>query len=171
MVRKISILSDIAFNTFVDVNKVEHRGIKGVSKKIIEKLSKEGYALKFICEAKKVNKDASFVVEPVVLAKDNIIANIKNEFNCVVFEGKTNGKLAFVGKGAGSYPTASAIVSDLYLIKEKNANDCLDLSKSIQYVKRNEDEYLIYDEQRNVMIKVNNKDELKDKFYIRIFKE
>ena len=48
-------------------------------------------------------------------------ASIKNEFNAVLFTGSTNGDLMFYGKGAGSIPTATAIVSDLVSILENRS--------------------------------------------------
>lgn len=164
MVRKISILSDIAYNTFIDVNKVEHRGIKGITKEFIEKANKNGLVLKFICESKIKDNYVSLIVEPVLFKKDNIISNTKNEFNCVIFEGKSNDKLAFVGKGAGSLPTASAILSDIYLIKDNNAN-YLDLSKKVVYCEKNDNDYLELCDDGTF------KKAKKEKFYARVFME
>ena len=163
MVRKISILSDIAYNTFIDVSQVVHRSIKGITKEFIDKLKEKGYVLKFICESKLDAGNVSLVVEPVIFKKDNIISSTRNEFNCVIFEGKTNDKLAFVGKGAGSLPTASAILSDIYLIKNDNAN-YLNLSKNYVYSYNNDNDYLELDD--GIIKKAN-----KDKFYARLFKE
>ena len=169
MVRKISILSDIAYQTFIDVDKVEHKGIVGITKEIIDAIKEEGKTLKFICESIKDGNEVSICVEPVIFDSSKAISNIKNEFNFVMFNGLTNGELSFVGKGAGAFPTASAILSDIYLIKDKNANGYLKLDESIKYNKNKNNEHAVYSKDGEKLYITKEVKEEKN-FYARIFR-
>lgn len=169
MVRKISILSDIAYHTFIDVNKVGHRGIKGITKEIMDAYNANGYTIKFICESSKNDNNVKLNVEPVCIKQNEVLANIHNEFNCVFIDGETNGLLSFIGKGAGSLPTASAILSDIYLIKDNTANKVLNLSEVVNYKDEIKNKYLVYLKNENKLIEVNDIKEYKDCFYARVF--
>ena len=169
MVRKISILSDIAYQTFIDVNNVEHKGIVGVTKEIIDAIKQEGKTLKFICESIKEGDCVNLCVEPVIFDSSKTISNIKNEFNFVMFNVLTNGELAFVGKGAGAFPTASAMLSDIYLIKDNNTNGYLKLDEVIKYNKNENKEYAIYSKDgKKLYLTKDVKGETN--FYARIFR-
>ena len=122
MVRKIAILSDIAYKTNIDIERVWHFGIKNVSDRDILYASQRGYALKFVAESKLENGNVSIKVEPKFVSKDSIIAKTNNEFNVVEMKCSYNGDLIFYGKGAGRYPTANAIVNDIIMIVNEDMN-------------------------------------------------
>ena len=122
MVRKIAILSDIAYKTNIDIERVWHFGIKNVSDRDILYASQKGYALKFVAESKLENGNVSIKVEPKFVSKDSIIAKTNNEFNVVEMKCSYNGDLIFYGKGAGRYPTANAIVNDIIMIVNEDMN-------------------------------------------------
>jgi homoserine dehydrogenase len=54
----------------------------------------------------------AFVI-PQFVRLDNILASVRNEYNAVLVEGAFAEKQVFIGKGAGSYPTGSAVLSDV----------------------------------------------------------
>jgi len=64
----------------------------------------------------KTGKVAAFVL-PRFVKQDDLLAFIKNEFNGVVIESSFADKQFFYGKGAGSYPTASAVLSDISALR------------------------------------------------------
>ncbi len=144
MVRKISILSDIAYNTFVDINKVYHYGIKGITKEIIDYLKLKGLSIKFVSES--IRKDDSIYlgVEPIIINSNSNLAQIHNEFNSISFEAEKNGLLELSGKGAGKYPTASAMVSDVNKIIDNNANFNFTFDKEYKYIDKPKSKYFVY---------------------------
>ena len=122
MVRKIAILSDIAYKTNIDIEKIWHFGIKNVSDGDILFADNLGYCLKFVASSKLENGNISISVEPKFVSKDSIIAKTNNEFNVIKLDCSFNGELLFYGKGAGRYPTANAIVNDIIMIANNDMN-------------------------------------------------
>ena len=76
------------------------------------------YEIKLVAEAKKLSngKVASYVL-PQFVKHDDHLAFVKNEYNGVVIESGFSDKQFFYGKGAGSFPTASAVLSDLSALR------------------------------------------------------
>ena len=121
IVRKINILSSLAFKGNIKNDDIYHYGITGVNKFILEDIKAHGYVLKFVASSKKSGNNVTVRVEPTMVKPNHPFAAVKNEFNAVLFTGSTNSDLMFYGKGAGSIPTATAIVSDLVSILENRA--------------------------------------------------
>ncbi len=117
-VRKINILSSLAFQGNINNEDIYHYGITGVNKQILEDIKEMGYVLKFVASSHRDGNDVTIRVEPTMVPYGHPLSAVKNEFNSIMFTGSTNDDLSFYGKGAGSIPTASAIISDLVAIAE-----------------------------------------------------
>lgn len=122
MMRKIAILSDLAWNTFIDINDIKQTGITKITKNDVEQAKANNKVIKFVCESVKDGDHIEISVEPKILDNSHFFNNVNNEFNAVILETYPNDTLTFIGKGAGSLPTASAIVLDIVDIME---NRCL----------------------------------------------
>jgi len=121
MMRKIAILSDLAWNTKIDIEKINHKSFKIVSQKDIEEAIKNNKVIKYVCESTLENDNINISVYPKVFEKTHLFANVNYEVNAVILETYPNDTLSFIGKGAGSLPTASAVVSDIVdIINNKN---------------------------------------------------
>ncbi|MCR5078600.1 MAG: homoserine dehydrogenase [Bacilli bacterium] len=123
MVRKIAVLADLAWNTFVPIDRISHISISKIGRKEIEYAKSSGLVIKFVCSAKKEGGKITLGVAPYYLGKDHPFAGVQNESNAIMLKTFPNGDLTFIGKGAGSLPTASAIVGDLYCIDKNMAFD------------------------------------------------
>ena len=122
MTRKICILSSIAYGGYLSFNKVHHYGISKVTKEIFDDLKKRGYTLKFVAESRRTGKNSARVsVEPVAVTSDNPLSAVSYEFNSVYYNCSSNDLLGFYGKGAGRFPTATAMVADVKRIMENGA--------------------------------------------------
>ncbi|MGM9971655.1 MAG: homoserine dehydrogenase [Anaeroplasmataceae bacterium] len=119
IVRKINILSSIAYKGIINNEDIYHYGITGVNKEILDNIKNEGYVLKFVGSSYNDNNNVTVRVEPTMVPNGHPLSSVKNEFNAIIFTGSTNDTLEFYGKGAGSIPTATAIISDLIAIIEK----------------------------------------------------
>lgn len=119
MVRKIAIISMLAFKQEISVDDIYTFGITKVSKKFIDIVNNNGYTLKFVCFTNRTSCGIELGVEPVLFKNDAVFANINYETNFVKFDMDPNDALTFIGKGAGRLPTATAIVSDLTVIRDK----------------------------------------------------
>src|SRR6185369_214165 len=78
----------------------------------------KNYEIKLVAQACKLNngKVAAFVL-PQFVKHDDHLAFVKNEYNGVVIESGFADKQFFYGKGAGSFPTASAVLSDISALR------------------------------------------------------
>lgn len=88
-------------------------GIRTVSKKDMEMLSRHGRGLKLLGHGVCCDGCYAAAVEPVAVAQDSLEANVPDNFNLASVVGATIGELKFYGQGAGSLPTGNAMVQDL----------------------------------------------------------
>ncbi len=111
---KLSILASMAFHGRVPVDKIYCEGISNVSKADIEIGREFGYVVKLLAIGKcKEGRLVEARVHPTMIPKDHALAGIKGSFNAVFINGSAVGEMMWYGKGAGDFPTASALVSDM----------------------------------------------------------
>ena len=172
MVRKINILSSIAYKGNISNDEIYHYGITGVNKDILDDIKRRGYVLKFVASSYKEGNNVSIRVEPTMVPLGHPLSSVKNEFNAIIFTGSTNDTLEFYGKGAGSIPTATAIVSDVVAILEnrsyvefKNENKLI-----INANKVNKNTYYVVDRTDKVKIldEITDAELQSTKFYARV---
>ncbi|MBO7214779.1 MAG: homoserine dehydrogenase [Clostridia bacterium] len=119
LTRKICILSSIAYGGYVPYGEIYHYGISKVTKEILADVKERGYILKFVAESQRTGeKSAKVSVEPCLITADNPLSAVSYEFNAVYYNCASNDLLGFYGKGAGRYPTATAMVSDVRRIAD-----------------------------------------------------
>lgn len=116
MMRKIAILSDLAWNTKIDINDVIHIGLTSLKDEDYKKAYDNNQIIKYVCYANKIDEKIEIGVKPMYLEKEHILTKVNNETNAVILNTYPNDELVFIGKGAGSLPTASSIVGDIYNI-------------------------------------------------------
>lgn len=132
MMRKIAILSDLAWNTKIDINLIKHVSFRTISDEDIKQAKKENKVIKFVCESVLNNGKVTINVCPKVFDKTHLFANVNYEVNAIILETQPNDTLTFIGKGAGSLPTASAVVSDIVdIMNNKNIETYKNLNKYI----------------------------------------
>lgn len=122
MVRKISILSQIAYKAEIDINDIYHFGITNINDDDVKNIKNLGLMLKLVASSQIVDNNLSIQIEPVIIGKNNIFSSINYENNIIEVLSNINGPLSFIGKGAGRYPTANAICNDLISIIESKKN-------------------------------------------------
>ncbi len=110
---KIAILSYIAFGSFFPFSHIYVEGIRDVDLLDVELGKELGYTLKLLAIAKRREEELEVRVHPTFLPEDDPLAKVSDVFNAIMVEGDFVGKTMFYGKGAGSHPTASAVVSDI----------------------------------------------------------
>lgn len=118
--RKMAILARLAFSTTVELDDVEVSGISNLALTDLEYGKKLGFTMKLIGIANFENSRIEVSVQPAFLANEHPLANVKNEYNAVYVNGEAVGETMFYGPGAGSLPTATAVMSDVVeVIKNK----------------------------------------------------
>ncbi len=127
---KISILSQLSFNRKIDYKKIPIEGITKICEQDIQYAREMGYVIKLLGISKLVNDEVDIRVHPTMLPANHPLASVRNEFNSVMFSGDMTGPINLYGKGAGSFPTASAVISDVIQIAQKGPSSGKDLAIS-----------------------------------------
>ena len=111
---KITILASLSYGGFLNFSDVYIEGIEDIEKIDIQLGKELGYTLKLLAIAKGYeNNEVEVRVHPTFLPSNHPLAKVDGVFNAVMIEGNNVGETMFYGKGAGSLPTASAVVSDI----------------------------------------------------------
>jgi Homoserine dehydrogenase len=117
-VNKLSILLTHAYGIVTDPKRIVHSGIQHLQPYDAVFAKEKGYEIKLLAQAKKLDDGsvAAFVL-PQFVDSNSQLYNVKNEYNGVVIESGLADKQFFYGKGAGSFPTASAVLSDVSALR------------------------------------------------------
>jgi homoserine dehydrogenase len=116
--RKLSILSNIAFSTYIDPNDIMRYPLIGIDENLISSLNKLGKRLKYIGYSKKNGDTIEIGVFPICVDEENLLYSINNELNTIIIKSKHLRATQFNGFGAGGKPTSISIISDLMLIND-----------------------------------------------------
>jgi len=117
-VNKWALLLAHAYGIVADPKKLVYSGIQHIQGGDAGVAAEKHYEIKLVGQAKKLlnGKVAAFVL-PQFVKSDDHLSFVKNEYNGVVIESGFADKQFFYGKGAGSFPTASAVLSDLSALR------------------------------------------------------
>ncbi len=117
-VSKWSILLNHAYGIVEHPSKLLFNGIQNIQLSDAVVAKEKGFEIKLVAQAKKLadGKVAAFVL-PQFVKHDDPLSFVKNEYNGAVIESGFADKQFFYGKGAGSFPTASAVLSDLSALR------------------------------------------------------
>ncbi len=110
---KLAILATLAFGTHVPEEKVFTEGIRRIEPVDIEFAREFGYRIKLLAIAKEADGKVEVRVHPTMVPTTNILSTVDGVLNAVLVEGDAVGTTIFIGQGAGSLPTASAVVGDI----------------------------------------------------------
>jgi homoserine dehydrogenase len=112
---KAAIIASIAFGVRVVAGDVFHEGIADITTADIDYAAKMGYVVKLlaVAEQPRGGGDVAVRVHPAMVPADHPLASVRDSFNALFVEGEAVGDLMFYGRGAGGYPTASAVLGDL----------------------------------------------------------
>ncbi|MFH0834427.1 MAG: homoserine dehydrogenase, partial [Patescibacteria group bacterium] len=110
---KIALLASLAFGAQVDFPKIPVEGITKLSPADFEFARRLKRKIKLVAIAKKENGAIEIRVQPTMLPLDSKLAKIEGVTNGILLRGKNLGELLLAGPGAGSLPTATAVVGDI----------------------------------------------------------
>ncbi|MDY0106172.1 MAG: homoserine dehydrogenase [Giesbergeria sp.] len=120
---KATIMSAIAFGIPVQFDKAYVEGITRLSAQDIKYAEQLGYRIKLLGITKRADKGVELRVHPSLVPAKRLIANVEGAMNAVVVQGDAVGTTLYYGKGAGSEPTASAVIADLVDIARLHTAD------------------------------------------------
>lgn len=111
---KVSILASLAFGKHVYPSSIPTEGIRNITDEDISLALSKGYHIKLIGRTVQ-NEDGSVYsyVAPHLIGEANQLSGVNGVFNGIIVRGDRVGDVMFYGRGAGKYPTASAVVADV----------------------------------------------------------
>lgn len=110
---KLAILTNLAHDINLPVEQMTVRGISQIDSQDLQLARQFGYAIKLLGRSRQTEEGVSFTVGPYLLPLSHPLADIQDAFNAVTISGDVVGDLTLIGKGAGEFPTASAVVEDV----------------------------------------------------------
>ena len=122
--RKMAILASIAFHSRVTFKDVDVKGITTITAKDIQYAKEFGYTLKLLGVARNEDGKMEVGVSPMMIPSTHPLANVNDSFNAVFVHGDAVDDAMFQGRGAGEFPTASAVVGDLISVARDMQYDC-----------------------------------------------
>ena len=124
---KVTLMSAIAFGIPVQFDKAYVEGISKLAAQDIKYAEQLGYRIKLLGITKRVQANGKEGVElrvhPSLVPNKRLIANVEGAMNAVMVQGDAVGTTLYYGKGAGSEPTASAVIADLVDITRLHTAD------------------------------------------------
>ena len=150
---KTAILASIGFSSRVTTDDVYQQGIRTINAEDISVAHDLGYTIKLLGIARNTAEGVDVRVHPTMIPLDHQLAKVSGAMNAVYVVGDAVGETMFYGAGAGSFPTASAVVGDILTLSEQISRGVAPLPESEPF-------------SRNKSIR--SMDELETKYYIRL---
>ncbi len=110
---KLTILSALAFGIPMQFKSAYTEGISKLTREDIAYAGELGYRIKLLGITKRTKKGIELRVHPTLVPEKRLIANVEGVMNAILVKGDAVGPTLYYGAGAGSQPTASAVVADL----------------------------------------------------------
>jgi len=110
---KLTILASIAFGVPLQFEKTYTEGISKITREDVNYAEQLGYRIKHLGVTRKTDKGIELRVHPTLIPERRLIANVDGVMNAVLVQGDAVGPTLYYGAGAGSEPTASAVVADV----------------------------------------------------------
>jgi homoserine dehydrogenase len=146
---KLAILSSIAWAEHVKPGNIYCEGISSLSNIDIRFARSEfGYIAKLLGVAKLTDGALELYVRPCFIPEAHTLGSVDNEFNAILVDGDACGRMIFQGKGAGGYPAASAVVSDIMFLARQVATGTAGRIPYVDYVPERRYSFLDINESR-----------------------
>jgi len=120
---KLALLSAIAFGVPINVDAAYVEGISKLAADDIRYAEQLGYRIKLLGISKRTPSGIELRVHPTLVSAKRLIANVEGAMNAVLVRGDAVGVTLYYGPGAGSEPTASAVVADLVDVTRMHTAD------------------------------------------------
>ena len=110
---KLAILGSLAFGMPLKFDETYTEGITQIEPRDVAYAGELGYRIKHLGIARRTQKGVELRVHPTLIPHKRLLANVDGVMNAVLVKGDMVGPTLYYGAGAGSLPTASAVVADI----------------------------------------------------------
>ena len=135
--RKLAILASISFNRRIFFEDVTVEGITKIDTEDISYGKEFGYNIKLIGIAKETPKGLSLNVYPAFVPLTHPLASVRGSYNAIYIKGNGIDDAMFYGRGAGSLPTGSSVVSDIMEVAKNIAFESTGRFKPFYFDQKN----------------------------------
>lgn len=135
--RKLAILASISFNRRIFFEDVTVEGITNIDTEDISFGKEFGYNIKLIGIAKESSKGLSLNVYPAFVRLTHPLASVRGSYNAIYIKGNGIDDAMFYGRGAGSLPTGSSVVSDIMEVAKNVAFESTGRFKPFYFDQKN----------------------------------
>ncbi|MGD9910454.1 MAG: homoserine dehydrogenase [Candidatus Izemoplasmatales bacterium] len=132
--RKMLILSDIAYHGYFTKDQVSIQALSSISQKMIDYVKKHQLIMRYIIVSEKRNNEIVLKVEVVAFGKDILFSSVNDEKNILYINTMKRGPVILIGSGAGGRQTASGVLLDLVKITDHEGYHFEETNKEL-YVK------------------------------------
>ena len=150
---KTAILASIGFGTRVTTDDVYQQGIRTIAAEDIAVAHELGYTIKLLGIARNTPKGVDARVHPTMIPLDHQLAKVSGAMNAVYVVGDAVGETMFYGAGAGSFPTASAVVGDIMALADPISKGATPLPEAEPF---------------SHTLPLRSMDDLETKYYVRL---
>ncbi len=138
--RKLCILGSLAFGKHIYPEYVHCSGIREITLDDVEYAENAGYAIKLIGLIENTDSGIVATVCPRLVSINNPLSGVNDVFNAIMVTGDAVGEVLFYGRGAGKFPTASAVVGDIIDAVKHKGKEIISLnwsdSDSREFIRR-----------------------------------
>ncbi|MCC8196743.1 MAG: homoserine dehydrogenase [Ruminococcus sp.] len=126
--RKLCILGSLAFGKHIYPEYVHCSGIREITLDDVEYAESAGYAIKLIGLIENTESGIVATVCPRLVSVNNPLSSVNDVYNAIMVTGDAVGDCLFYGRGAGKFPTASAVVGDIIDAAKHEGKDIVSLN-------------------------------------------
>ncbi len=110
---KVTLLASLAFGVPIQFARAHIEGIRAIDARDVAYAEEFGYRIKLLGVAKRRESGFELRVHPTLIPQTHLLASVSGAMNAVLVKGDAVGQTLYYGAGAGSEPTASAVIADL----------------------------------------------------------
>ena len=154
---KLTIIASIAFGIPLQFDKTYTEGITHIEQQDVKYAGELGYRIKHLGITRKTDKGIEMRVHPTLIPERRLIANVDGVMNAVLVYGDAVGPTLYYGAGAGSQPTASAVVADV-----------VDIVRALTSDPENRVPHLAFQPNAMSDIKIVDIEEIETAYYLRL---
>ena len=154
---KLTIIASIAFGIPLQFDRTYTEGISCIEQQDVVYAGELGYRIKHLGITKRTDHGIELRVHPTLIPERRLIANVDGVMNAVLVKGDAVGPTLYYGAGAGSEPTASAVVADI-----------VDVARALTSDPENRVPHLAFQPDEMADIRVLDMDEVETAYYLRL---
>jgi homoserine dehydrogenase len=154
---KLTILGSLAFGIPLQFDKTYTEGISRIEPQDVTNAAELGYVIKHLGITRRTGQGVELRVHPTLIPRRRLIANVDGVMNAVLVQGDAVGPTLYYGAGAGSEPTASAVVADL-----------VDIARALTTDPTNRVPHLAFQPSELSNLPILGMDQVETAFYLRV---